>query len=64
MTAQQMLIDEIKKAPEPIVKEVYLFFRFLQEKSDDESFDGLALSESALAIDWASKEEDEAWKSL
>lgn len=64
MTTQQTLIEELKQAPEPIVKEVYLFFRFLREKAAEESFNGLMLSESSLADDWLSKEEDEAWKNL
>jgi len=64
MTTQQMFIEELKQAPEPIVKEVYLFFRFLRDKADEETFNGLTLSESSLAADWQSKEEDEAWKNL
>lgn len=64
MTTQQTLIEELQQAPEPIVKEVYLFFRFLREKADKESFNGLMFSESSLADDWLSKEEDEAWKNL
>jgi hypothetical protein len=59
-----MLIEELKGAPEPIVKEVYDFLRFLREKADADAFDGLALSESSLAKDWLCKEEDEAWKNL
>jgi len=64
MTTQELLIEEIKKAPEPVVKEVYDFLRFLREKGDEDSFDGLALSESSLAKDWLCREEDEAWKNL
>ena len=64
MTTQQLLIEEIKKAPEPLVKEVYDFLRFLREKAEEDAFNGQALSESALAKDWLVKEEDEAWKNL
>jgi hypothetical protein len=59
-----MLIEEIKQAPEPVVTEVYHFFRFLREKAVEESFNGLAASESSLATDWLSREEDAAWKNL
>jgi len=41
---------------------VYDFVRFLREKSD-ERFNGLLLSESALAKDWETPEED-AWANL
>ena len=64
MTTQELLIEEIKKAPEPVVKEVYDFLRFLRDKTDEDSFDGLTLSESTLAKDWLCKEEDEAWQNL
>ena len=36
----------------------------LWEQVDEESFNGLILSESSLAGDWLNKEEDEAWKDL
>ena len=64
MTTQELLIEEINKSPEAVVKEVYDFFRFLRGKADEESFNGLALSESSLARDWLCKEEDEAWEDL
>jgi hypothetical protein len=43
---------------------VYDFVRFLRHKSEDDSFNGLLLSESALAKDWNTPEEDAAWASL
>lgn len=64
MTTQQALIEEIKKAPDPIVMEVYTFLQFLREKTDDEPFHGLALSESSLTKDWLSEEENKAWENL
>ncbi len=62
MTARQALVEEIEKAPEPIVREVYHYLEYLKEKADE--FDGLALSESVLAKDWLTPEEDEAWENL
>lgn len=50
--------------PEPLQREVYDFARFLRLKHDDEAFNGLLLSESALAKDWNTPEEDAAWASL
>jgi len=50
--------------PEPLQREVYDFARFLRRKNEDESFNGLLLSESALAKDWDTPEEDAAWASL
>jgi hypothetical protein len=45
-------------------REVYNFVRFLRLKREDESFNGLLLSETALAKDWNTPEEDAAWASL
>ena len=39
-------------------------FDILRAKAKDEKFDGLLLSESALAKDWNTPEEDAAWASL
>jgi hypothetical protein len=38
--------------------------RFLRHKKGEDSFNGLLLSESALAKDWNTPEEDAAWASL
>jgi hypothetical protein len=50
--------------PEQLQREVYDFARFLKEKADVDSFDGLLLSESALTKDWDTPEEDAAWQNL
>ena len=50
--------------PEPLRREVYDFARFLRLKREEESFNGLLLSETALAKDWNTPEEDAAWASL
>ena len=50
--------------PESMQREVYDFARFLRHKNEDESFNGLLLSEPALGKDWYTPEEDAAWASL
>jgi hypothetical protein len=64
MSTQELIIKELERLPEPLQREVYDFARFLRERSGDESFDGLLLSESALRKDWETPEEDAAWANL
>ena len=64
MSTAQLIQKEIEQTPEPVLREVYHFLRFLKTRADDEGFDGLAWSESALDKDWNTPEEDAAWASL
>ncbi len=64
MSTQELINKEIESLPESLRREVYDFARFLREKSADESFNGLLLSESALRKDWDTPEEDVAWANL
>ena len=64
MSTKQLIEEEIAALPEELQREVYDFARFLRVKRDDESFNGLLLSETALAKDWNTPEEDAAWASL
>ena len=64
MSTRDLIEKEVKSLPEPLQREVYDFARFLHQKNGDDSFDGLLLSESALAKDWNTPEEDAAWSSL
>ena len=64
MSTREMIDKEVSEMPEPLQREVYDFVRFLRLKTQDEAFDGLRLSESALAQDWNSPEEDAAWANL
>ena len=64
MSTRELTVKEIDRLPEPLQREVYDFARFLRLKSEEESFDGLLLSESALRKEWDTPEEDEAWASL
>ena len=64
MSTKQLIENEVAALPEPLQREVYDFARFLRAKRDEESFNGLLLSESTLAKDWNTPEEDAAWASL
>ena len=64
MSTQQLIEQEVTSLPEPLQREVYDFARFLRFKREDESFNGLLLSETALAREWNTPEEDAAWASL
>ena len=63
MSTQELISKEVENLPEALKQEVYDFVRFLREKSDN-GFDGLLLSQSALAKDWDTPEEDAAWANL
>jgi hypothetical protein len=64
MSTRELIDMELKKLPEPMQQEVYDFIRFLRLRSDETGFNGLLLSESALAKEWSRPEEDAAWASL
>lgn len=64
MSTSELIEKEVAQMPEPMKREVYDFVRFLRLKNEDEAFNGLLLSESALAKDWNTPEEDAAWASL
>jgi len=64
MSTQDLIEKEVASLPEPLQREVYDFARFLRLKNEDESFNGLLLSETALGKDWNTPEEEKAWSSL
>jgi hypothetical protein len=64
VSTQQLIEQEVTNLPEPLQREVYDFVRFLRHKKGKDSFNGLLLSETALAKDWNTPEEDAAWASL
>ena len=64
MSTHELIEKEVAAMPEPLQREVYDFARFLRHRNEDESFNGLLVSESALAKDWNTPEEDAAWASL
>lgn len=64
MSTRELINKEVEELPEPLQREVYDFARFLRQRSSDEPFDGLLLSESALRKDWDTPEDDAAWANL
>jgi hypothetical protein len=64
MSTREMIEQALVDLPEQQQREVYDFVCFLKFKSADDSFNGLRLSESALAKEWNTPEEDAAWASL
>ncbi len=64
MSTRELIEREVADLPEPLQREVYDFARFLRQKREDEAFSGLLLSETALARDWNTPQEDAAWASL
>ena len=65
MTTPELVAHEVAALPEAFQREVYDFALFLRQRLQDDSFNGLALSESALAKDWNSDEPEvdagDAW---
>ena len=64
MSVSELIEKEVFAMFEPLQREVYDFARFLRHKNAEDAFNGLLLSESALAKDWNAPEEDAAWASL
>ena len=64
MSTQELIEKEVTHLPEALQREVYDFARFLRHKNAEDSFNGLLLSETALARDWNTPEEDAAWANL
>jgi hypothetical protein len=64
VSTRELIEKEIATLPENLQRKVYDFALRLNEGRGDESFNGADLSESVLARDWNSPEEDTAWASL
>lgn len=64
MSTRELIDRELASLPEPLQQEVFDFARFLRLKNENETFNGLLLSESALVKEWGTPEEDKAWASL
>jgi hypothetical protein len=64
MSTRELIEKELAVLPESLQREAYDFARFLRHQAEDESFNGMVLSESVLAKDWTTPEEDAAWASL
>lgn len=64
MTTMNSVLREIERVPEPLLREVLDFVRFLKSRLAQERFDSAAASEPVLARDWDRPEEDQAWSGL
>jgi hypothetical protein len=60
----QLIEKELAALPESLQLAVYNFARFLRHNRGEDTFNGLMLSESSLAKDWNTPEEDAAWANL
>ncbi len=64
MNVKESLLTEIEQIPESLYPEVLNFVQYLKYKHQHEKLETAILSESALAKDWSTPEEDEAWQHL
>jgi hypothetical protein len=64
METRDLIQKEIEVFPEPYLEEILDFIYFLKEKASKKGIETAILSESVLAKEWLSPEEDEAWKNL
>ena len=64
MNPKEFLHQEIDQIPESFLPEVLKFIQYLKYKNQQEKLETALLSESALAKDWSTLEEDEAWQDL
>ncbi len=64
MKTKELILREIEVFPEPYLEEVLDFVRFLKDKSSKRGLEAAILSESLLAEEWLTQEEDEAWDDL
>ena len=64
MSTRELIEKEVATLPEDLQRKVYDFAMRLKQRVRDESFNGAELSESVLARDWNSPEEDAAWSNL
>jgi len=64
MSTRDSIDKEIASMPEELQRKVYEFAVRLKNNARDEAFNGAELSESVLALDWNSPQEDAAWSNL
>lgn len=64
MNAKESLLSEIEAIPDSLIPEVLNFVQYVKYKHKQENLDNALMSESALAKDWLTTEEDEAWQHL
>jgi hypothetical protein len=64
MSTRELIEKELDVLPETLQRQVYEFVRSLRQQSSGDDFNGLLASETVLARDWDSPEEDAAWQNL
>jgi hypothetical protein len=64
METKELIYKEIEVFPETYLEEILDIIHFLNGETSKERMGTAILSESVLAKDWLSPEEDEAWKNL
>jgi hypothetical protein len=64
MSTRESINREVASLPEELQRKVYDFAMRLKRNTRDEAFNGAELSDSVLALDWNSPEEDAAWSNL
>jgi hypothetical protein len=64
MSTRELIEKEVANLPEDLQQKVYDFAVRLRTRVAEEPFNGAAWSESVLARDWNSPEEDAAWANL
>jgi hypothetical protein len=63
MSKRELISQELNNLPEQDLDQLLAFLRVLKETHADSEMPTLA-AESALAKDWLTPEEDEAWANL
>ena len=64
MTNKERLITVLQNVPDDLLQEILDFAQYLQWKRQPEAREAALLSQAALAQDWLSEAEDEAWQDL
>ncbi len=64
MNTKEAIAHEIEQVPQPLLEQVLEFLLSLKSQYQQEKLEITMLSESSLAKDWLSQEEDEAWHDL
>ena len=63
MSTREVIVHELDRLPDRDLESLLAFLRALKEARIENAFPALA-AESALAKDWLTPEEDEAWADL
>ena len=64
MNTKEAIAHEIEQVPEPLLEQVLEFLLSLKSQYQQEKLEITMMSETSLAKDWLSPEEDEAWQDL